>query len=116
ATVGGRVSASRVLPGFATPGEADYSRGVGLQFAALRAPFIAGALGQTLPGEVSRTIGTVNSLRARAVSSFLGTLGAITVSHPFTNDNFARAYSVPSIPFTARTTTTRATRERGEPS
>lgn len=39
----------------------------------------------------------------------------IVVSHALTNDDFARAYEVPSIPFTARTDSTAATRESGEP-
>lgn len=39
----------------------------------------------------------------------------LTVSHLFSNDAFESAYVVPTLPFTARTTTQSATRQPGEP-
>jgi Tol biopolymer transport system component len=45
-----------------------------------------------------------------------GGLAAATVlSHAFTNDNFDQAVPIASLPFTARTDTTNATRQPGEP-
>lgn len=42
------------------------------------------------------------------------TVPRLSVSHPFGNDSFDGAYTIPAVPFTARTTTVSATREPGE--
>jgi Tol biopolymer transport system component len=39
----------------------------------------------------------------------------ITIEHPFTNDDFSKAYVVPSVPFTAKTNTASASREGSDP-
>ena len=49
-------------------------------------------------------------------STLRGSGPRVAVTHPFTNDDFANAYKIPAVPFTARTTTREATRDPAEPS
>jgi Tol biopolymer transport system component len=88
----------------------DYQSRYLNEFAPLRESFIdqqLGAGGRTYsPGRA----GTGSALDVPAEP------GLVSVEHQATNDAFQRAYVVPSVPFTAKTSTDRAGREPGEPS
>jgi Tol biopolymer transport system component len=82
----------------------DYQSRYQDTFQPLRESFVAQRVdGRTLPA--AATVRTHSSLPAQRVIR----------EHPLTNDRFAEAYPVPSVPFTAKTETGPATRERGEP-
>jgi len=86
-------------------------------FSPLRADFIRNVLGFLIPEARRETpAGPANSLApARASGAESPFPGRLVVEHLFTNGTFASAYTIPSVPFTAKTNTTGATREPGEP-
>lgn len=93
------------------PGRLDYSQILGERFGPLTAAFIARILGLDLDlGKSGRILGAD---RQRAQSP--GVQPRIIVTHPFNNDDFASAFPIPSIPFTAKTNARAAGREAGEP-
>jgi Tol biopolymer transport system component len=90
----------------------DYqSRFVG-RYVPLRDGFVDARLGGSTRG--SSSVG--GSIAAARPSSGVTTLKRVTVTHELTNDERADALRIPSVPFTARTDTRRATREPGETS
>ncbi|HVL89410.1 MAG TPA: hypothetical protein VM841_04155 [Actinomycetota bacterium] len=96
----------------ATLGALDMSRGPAGGFGSLRDSFLAGIFGP----RAGTTDGIANAVtRSVRRPDPLREAEPVVVSHAPTNDDFARAYVVPSVPFTARTDTTTATREPGEP-
>lgn len=94
------------------PGGLDYSQILGERFGPLSASFIARILGLDVDDNRSRTILASERERSRLP---LSGQPRVIVNHPFNNDDFANAYPLPSIPFTARTNTRAAGRESGEP-
>jgi Tol biopolymer transport system component len=83
-------------------------------FARLAGRFIAKVLGVHDAGSsIGSSSASPQRDRVRPASPVVS---RVTVVHPFTNDRFADAYLVPSVPFTARTDTRPATREANEPS
>lgn len=103
-----------LFKGFGRDGGLDYSHRSGL-FAPLTRGFIARILGLGL--EDTRSLqGTSPGRRLSAAgSSSARSAGRTIVEHPFTNDDFGDALLIPSVPFTAKTNTSRATRQSGEP-
>ncbi len=87
--------------------ELDYESRYFSDFVPLREPFVAERLGAFSPSGGTRPSPTYREVSAEG--------SRVTVKHPLTNDRFADAYSVPSVPFTAETTTTSASRDQGEP-
>lgn len=109
------------LSPLARAGALDYSAGPVGSFASLRDAFIADVLGL----ELSTPPGTAGSpddgsiLAAPSpptpIAPIPGRLPRTIVEHHFDNDDFDDAYAIPTIPFTGKTDTRAAERERGEP-
>ena len=88
----------------------DYAQ-VFESFRPLVTSFIARVLGLPLDTDArGRSLGG-----DREKAAFVANEGRVVVTHPFNNDDFNSAYSVQSIPFTARTRTQNATRQGAEP-
>lgn len=119
AALGLRLSGLPLLPGEGDRTSLDYSAQPGSAFPRLRPGFIADVLGGLIPDPAAPPLGTLTAPPDRggnAVPVLSAAAPApVQVSHPFTNTDFAHAYVVPSVPFTAHTDTTGATREPGEP-
>lgn len=97
------------LPESAAVDYADLPSGI---FAPLRDAYVESILGRPLASPArSRAIARREAFGAKPSS----TLERVTVTHDPTNDDISRAYVVPSVPFTARTDTSRATREDSGP-
>ena len=104
------VPGHEVLSGFGGEGRLDYSAYRSSLFAPLTRGFISRILGLDLENAPNGQAGGSGDGRASATGS------KRTVSdHPFTNDDFGDALSIPGIPFTAKTNTSTAKRQPGEP-
>jgi Tol biopolymer transport system component len=109
----------RVGSGFGgLPGSAplDYASGPFGSFVPLTRAFIQNVLGGVIesPGQTAGTVpATVDS--AAPITTSSTTPKRVEITHPLTNDDRNAARSIPSVPFTARTNTRRATYESGEP-
>lgn len=102
---------SVLRPELGLPGALDYSWGAVPRLSPLRAQFIRGVLGGVLPAP-----GT-GSARAPIASAEPPRFPVSTVvTHRLTNDDFGKAYRFDTVPFTARTQTSSASREPSEPS
>lgn len=108
--LGLRPSGLGVLDRFPDRTQLDYrSRYMG-RFAPLRQAYVDERLGGAVAGgAVGTAVAGVRTAPIRAVEP-------TRVTHEATNDRFADAYELRSVPISVRTTTIKATRERGEPS
>ena len=111
--IGLQVPQAGRLPPFPRTSQLDYAlprSGI----APLRSQFIEQVLGIAIPDIPPSADGYRVGVERSIASEALG--GApVVVSHRFTNDSFRDAYAVSSVPFSAHTNTSRATREQGEP-
>lgn len=107
------IAISSLAPAGSLPGggELDYGRGSVNRFSPLRAAFIQSVLGEVIPYS-SRSLAIGPSPRGEADAS----PRRIVESHALTNDDFRNARVIAGIPYTARTNTTRASRENLDPS
>lgn len=102
-----RVRPFRVLPAYPEAASLDYSAATGV-FSPLRSEFIAEVLGRVVPdGASGGDSAGLSPTRTTEVGQ--------VVLHPFTNDDFEDAKRVERLPFTAKTDTSDATQEQGEP-
>jgi Tol biopolymer transport system component len=96
-----------VLDRFPDRTRLDYrSRYIG-RFAPLREAFVEARLGGPAVAPTARP--------ALSEGTAVGNRPVVKVDHPATNDSFADAYTLTTVPITVRTSTARATRESGEP-
>jgi len=97
-----------VLNGFGGEGGLDYSAYRSGPFAPLTRGFIARILGLGLedPSALQR-----NSAGGRLTAAGAREARRTIIEHPFTNDDFGEALLIPSVPFTAKTNISRATRQ-----
>lgn len=93
---------------FTPPAHLDYSAPPFGGFFPLRAPFVSSVLGGSLTEDGRSLSGSGDAENPQR------SLG-VAVRHPLNNDDVDDAYEIAAIPFTARTDTSRATRERNEP-
>lgn len=93
----------------------DYGAAPFGAFSALRDSFIRAVLGGVIDPRGTKGAAT-SGPGGRAIVPAVTTLKRVTVTHALTNDDRADALRAPSVPFTARTDTRRATREPGETS
>lgn len=116
-SVGLRLPGLRFLDGFGSGRGPDYSARSRGTYAPLSDAYLArvlGPIGLGLPlAGRGATAGPAGTPATRA--SHTGEASRVVLAHPFTNDNFERAITVPSVPFTATTDTASASREPGEP-
>ncbi|HUQ63283.1 MAG TPA: hypothetical protein VM121_06000 [Acidimicrobiales bacterium] len=108
-----RISGFGSLSPLPSPGHLDFSAGPAGGFAPLDAGFVDRFLGRG-PGPPSADVRSRAGGGATPRSAQVGGTAHL-ISHRFTNDRFADAYRVPSVPFRAETSTAGATAERGEP-
>lgn len=125
----GAIHAGLLVPGqeslspLAGLGALDYSLGDTGRFASLREEFVDEALGlpaaapatRSAPAPQAGPSGTAPQTSDSAAEVEVGRPPRTTVEHGFDNDNFEKAYPVESIPFTASSETSSATRQDGEP-
>lgn len=109
---GTRTASVEVLSPFSTQLLLDYSSRPPGEFAPLSTRFVAQSLGLG-PSAHSESAG-VGSGRVQS-SSLPGLSGRTVIEHPLNNNKFEDALKIASIPFTAKTNTTQATRQEGEP-
>ncbi|MGH7426260.1 MAG: hypothetical protein ACREJP_08835, partial [Candidatus Methylomirabilales bacterium] len=103
------VPSEEVLTDLPAGAELDYSAFPQGDLPPLRAEFISNVLGiplRTLEAEATETGQPIVSP---------GLVERSVVQHELTNDDFADAIAISSVPFTARTNTSGATREKAEP-
>jgi Tol biopolymer transport system component len=110
---GFRVPGVTFLDPFGGAGALDYRALAFGSFAPLRGDFIARQLGSVIGATSVEAAGFTRE------SAGLAPFGAgpepVVISHRFTNDDLAHAYPVSSVPFTAKTNTTGASQQPGEP-
>ncbi|HYZ91403.1 MAG TPA: hypothetical protein VFA34_03305 [Actinomycetota bacterium] len=110
-SIGLRVPSETRLNPFGSDADLDYRALRFGRFEPLRGEFIERELGSVIapapPRTNQRSIGEPQALE--------GVAAPVVVAHPFTNDEFSDAYSISTVPFTARTNTSSATRQSGEP-
>lgn len=110
-SVGLRITGETVLRPRGTATSLDYrALSVG-GFAPLRGEFIESELGSVIE-QPARVRSASTQTPITPVSLELPQ--PVSVRHVFTNDDFAHAYPVSGVPFTARTNTSGATKEGGE--
>lgn len=102
----------RIRP-LASPGRLDYSQILGERFGPLSAAFISRILGLDLDRNGLKSVRSPAPDRQRSHPG--NGQPRVIVTHPFDNDDFASAFPIQSIPFTAKTNTRAAGRESGEP-
>lgn len=102
-------------PGPALPDRVnvDYGSRGSSRFAPLRRQYVENVLGLG-PGSTSLVAGTSRASSAIGAGR-AALLGPIVVTHPFTNGDFSHAYDIAGVPFAARTNTSAAKRQPGEP-
>ncbi|HVE93987.1 MAG TPA: hypothetical protein VNB24_03630 [Acidimicrobiales bacterium] len=113
-----RVPGVGFLRPFPDLGRLDYSAGPLGGFAPLDARLVAKLLGTSDDGKTSaQTLrqGLLSSRDSDAGGTRPARLAPVVVTHAFTNDHFANAYPIPSVPFSGETNTRTATGESGEP-
>jgi Tol biopolymer transport system component len=110
-TAGLHVPETQYLSGYPSAAALVVGRPAGA-FAPLSSRFIADVLGFETTGSPSAVRAASRDDVGRAA---VPAPRRVSVSHPFTNDSFASAYPIPTVPFTARTDTRSATREANEP-
>jgi archaellum component FlaF (FlaF/FlaG flagellin family) len=106
---GQRPQSVRTLPSLPAGPHLDYSAVPFRGFAALREAFVAEALGENSVGAQR------NGYPTGRGRGYPGETPRVILEHELTNDRFSRALNVPSVPFTAKTSTAAATREKREP-
>ncbi len=89
----------------------DYETHYFDKFVPLRQPFVDERLGSAADAGASGPL-----RRAQGPTDTPSEPPRVSVEHIATNDSFAKAFVVPSVPFTANTSTESAGREPGEPS
>jgi Tol biopolymer transport system component len=111
--VGLRLPSFGLLDGPRKARSLDYSsvRGYG-GYAPLRDAYIARVLGTR---GVDASEERIARARAAGGDTPSGPRARTVLAHPFTNDDFANAITITSVPFTALTDTRRASRQAGEP-
>ncbi|MEA2274634.1 MAG: hypothetical protein QOI98_3342, partial [Solirubrobacteraceae bacterium] len=109
--LGVRVPGSGLLDGFYEGRAAAHATASPGGFVPLRDDYVAVVLGHGFgtPGG-----GTGSNGVSAFPASHRGE-DRVVLDHPFTNDNVADAITIPSVPFTATTNTTGASKEAGEP-
>lgn len=110
-----RVPGTGFLPPFPSAGALDYSSGPPGGFAPLDEGLVARLLGMSAGARPDETSDGGPGSRPGGSGVSAVATRPVTVDHVFTNDHFAAPYRIPSVPFTARTNTSNATREAGEP-
>lgn len=110
--LGLRVPRQTRLDPFGGAATLDYRRLSFGSFEPLRNEFIARELGGVIGGP-ARVLAAARG--PRAPDQLRAAPPPVVVSHRFTNDDLNDAYSVSSVPFTARTNTAGATKQPGEP-
>jgi len=103
----------RFLRPFPHAARLDYSAGPPGGFAPLDPRLVAELLAHEPGGATPSDTGTAGPGARRNGEPPLPS--PVVISHAFTNDNFASAYRLPSIPFTGKTNTRSATSEPSEP-
>ena len=111
--VGLRVPRETRLDPFGSSASLDYRALRFGSFEPLRSEFIARELGGIISNAGPRVLGATRARSAESAS--VAAPPPLVVSHTFTNDDLKDAYPVSSVPFTARTNTSRATKQPGEP-
>lgn len=110
-SLGFRVPPETRLAPFGSSASLDYRALRFGSFSPLRSEFIARELGSVIGEDRrrsgSRPVGVLPQVSAESPQ--------LVVSHGFTNDNLTDAYKVTSVPFSARTDTSNATKQSGEP-
>jgi TolB protein len=118
ATIALALPAVAVLSELPSGAGVAYGSGSGQRFAPLSNRFLRDILGL---GAVPQGPDGGAGLNSRGRDSGSGSttqqagITATVVDHPFTNDNFASAYTITTVPFIAHTNMAGATREPGEP-
>lgn len=107
-SLGLQTASTRVWP-HAQAGRLDYTSRPLSTFAKLTSAFVSRTLGLGSNDGVG-----VTTARGRSSSASTSRKGVVVV-HPFDNDDFASARDISALPFTAKTNTSGATREEGEP-
>jgi Tol biopolymer transport system component len=113
-----RIPASGLLDPFGNHGDLDYAAAGRTAFVPLRDSYVDRVLGGGLPGPSPFDAASVRTglvHQSRRETALRDANARTVLNHPFTNDRFADAITIPSIPFTARTDTRRASPESGEP-
>lgn len=116
----GSVTLGLRIPGIGVPGAhsalapPDYSRSLLGAFAPLRDSYIADVLGAAIPRPTAAEPSSPSTVGGRSQDK-TPRVPPVVVEHQLVNDDFSRAYPVASVPFTARTNTSGATRQSGEP-
>jgi Tol biopolymer transport system component len=116
AGLGMRVPGLSFLPPFGSPAQLDYGAGPREPLAPLDQGYLTGVLGSP----ASPGAGPAGAVRSASGALFAGGRSGgppvRTLEHAFTNDDFGDAVGIADVPFTARTDTTRASFQPGEPS
>ncbi|MGH2760495.1 MAG: hypothetical protein ACRDKJ_13180 [Actinomycetota bacterium] len=115
-SIGLRVPGTTFPDPFGSGASLDYRALRFGNFAPLRGDFIARELGSVIAESDVRRPSLRGSAFAPADGLRSVTADPLTITHLFGNDDFADAFAVTSVPFTARTNTEPATRQAGEPS
>lgn len=107
--LGTRTGSIRIFDQFRASAVLDYSSRPQAPFVPLTSAFI----GRVLPGGA---LAQPRSGSSRAASHETPRRNRVVLEHPFDNDDFQNARDLSSLPITAKTNTTGATRQEGEPS
>lgn len=110
-SLGLRIPGEEEVEPLSSPGKLDYALTFGETFRPLATSFISRVLGLDLGSENLARRAASGGDRSRV----FGEQERVIVNHPFNNDDFSKAFVIPSIPFTARTQTTNSTRQTEEP-
>ena len=116
-TLGPRVGPFGLLAPLPDARPLDYASRPDPGLSPLSARFIASVLGEPLRAGQRPPVGTAAGAGGPGVPAGIAGVTAqrLTDVHPLTNDDVRDARVVPSVPFTAKTDTAKATREPGEP-
>lgn len=109
--LGLRLPGLTAVPGFPDSRSVDYSAPPAGGFAPLRIGFLQRVLGLAAPPAVAAAPGDPRVHVPRPLRGH----PAVIEEHPFTNDNFAAARPIASLPYNGATSTRGASRESSEP-
>lgn len=112
-SIGLRVPGTTFLDPFGSDGSLDYRALRFGRFAPLRGDFIARELGSVIAER--EPAAPARRAPVQPVISSFEPPEPVAVRHLFTNDDFVDAYPVSSVPFSARTNTSGAEKQGGEP-
>jgi Tol biopolymer transport system component len=112
ATLGMRLRAQSDHAGLPEASSLDYDAALIGAFSPLSPAFIRDVLGGVI--DTPARGGADGPFTTASGAPPVAPSRSTSIDHLATNDRFADAYEVPSVPFSARTTTTKATREDGE--